>query len=119
MLSSAGKGSALLTVVVFLLRSAFRPVEDYLHSQAQPIFEEDDLVGGCHAVTIEGALHDPPPADHGEALRLAGTLDDCQVALQLGGDLSWSPFPGQICGWNKLGSGSCHAANLIRSDVPW
>ena len=31
----------------------------------------------------------------------------------------WSPFPGQFRGWDKLGSGPCHAANLIRSDVPW
>ena len=32
--------------------------------------------------------------------------------------LKWTPFPGQFGGWNKLGSGSCHAANLIRSSVP-
>ena len=33
--------------------------------------------------------------------------------------LRWSPFPGQFRGWDKLGSGPCHAVNLIRSDVPW
>lgn len=30
-----------------------------------------------------------------------------------------SPFPGQICGFAKLGSGPCHAANLMGSGVPW
>jgi len=33
--------------------------------------------------------------------------------------LRWSPFPGQICGFAKLGSGPCHAANLIPTGAPW
>ena len=63
----------------------------------------------------------------------AGRLDDMidesalrrQYALlrpsldERGRRLRWSPFPGQFRGWDKLGSGPCHAANLIRSDVPW
>ncbi|HYH17870.1 MAG TPA: hypothetical protein VD995_04570, partial [Azospirillum sp.] len=33
--------------------------------------------------------------------------------------VSWSPFPGQFCGWDKLGSGPCHAANPIPAGMPW
>ena len=57
----------------------------------------------------------------------AATLDCC-LAPQLHSasvlaapgmaSVKWTPFPGQFGGWNKLGSGSCHAANLIRSSVP-
>ncbi|WP_451976290.1 HupE/UreJ family protein [Azospirillum endophyticum] len=39
-------------------------------------------------------------------------------AVLHGHALRWSPFPGQYCGWNKLGSGPCHAANLIPARIP-
>lgn len=47
--------------------------------------------------------------------RGTGRSGDCKPWLTV----SWPPFPGQFGGWNKLGSGSRHAANLVRSGVPW
>ena len=32
---------------------------------------------------------------------------------------TWSPFPEQFCGWDKLGSGPCHAASPILAGTPW
>ncbi|CAO3431558.1 hypothetical protein [Azospirillum endophyticum] len=37
-----------------------------------------------------------------QSLELVQEID---LRRDVGGELSWSPFPGQICGWDKLGSG--------------
>ena len=44
-----------------------------------------------------------------------GTCRYCSRSIAV----RWSPFPGQICGFAKLGSGPCHAANLIPTGAPW